>query len=106
MPTIDALAPAVAATDSDAIPVSQAGTVRKLTRAQLLEGTQPELALPPGTLLGRASSGIGGPEGIRLGAGLSLSDGTLSGPAPYSAVRLPPGRARLSTKPAPTGSGT
>lgn len=92
MPTIDALAPAIAATDADAIPVSQAGVVRKLTRAQLLEGTQPELALPPGTLLGRAGSGIGGPEGIRLGQGLSLSDGTLSGPAPYSAAGLPPGR--------------
>ncbi len=47
MPTIDQLAPAPAASDTNEIPASQAGILRKLTRAQLLSGFQPSITIPP-----------------------------------------------------------
>ena len=57
MPTIDQLAPATAASDNDELLVSQSGIARKLTRAQVLAGVQPQLAISCGTLLGRISNG-------------------------------------------------
>ena len=77
MPTIDQLAPTTAATDSDELLVSQGGIARKVTRAQVLAGVQPQLALGSGTLLGRSSSGTGGPEQINVGANLTLINGAL-----------------------------
>ena len=92
MPTIDELTPATAASDADEVPVSQGGVSRKLTRAQLLAGVQPELSLPAGALLGRSSAGTGSPEAITIGANLAVSDGTLSATAaPYVIASLPIG---------------
>lgn len=97
MPTIDQLAPATAAADTDEHVVSQAGTALKMTRAQILAGVQPQLALSSGVLLGRSSSGTGGPEALTVGANLTLVNGTLSASAtPYQVSALPPG-----TVPAP-----
>src|SRR4051812_22343935 len=81
MPTIDELSAATAAANSDVLPVSQNGIARKATRAQLVAGLQPSLALPKGHLLGRSAAGVGAPEAVALGANLSLSDGTLSAAA-------------------------
>ena len=92
MPTIDELAPATAASDTDELPVFQAGISRKVTRAQLLAGFQEGLAVTPGTLLGRSSAGTGAPEAIGVGANLTLVAGTLSAPAPFNAAKLPAGR--------------
>jgi hypothetical protein len=78
MPTIDQLAPATAASDNDELLVSQSGIARKVTRAQVLAGVQPQLAISSGSILGRASVGTGGPEQINIGANLSLANGTLS----------------------------
>ena len=78
MPTIDNLQPAIAASDSDVVLISQAGTARKLTRATLLAGTQPQLTLAANSLLGRSSPGVGGPESVHIGAGLALSSGVLT----------------------------
>ena len=92
MPTIDELAPATAASDTDEIPVSQSGFARKLTRAQLLAGVQPQIALPTKTLLGRTSSDTGAPEVISIGANLVLSAGILTAAAePYLVALLPAG---------------
>ena len=77
MPTVDQLAPAAAASDTDELIVSQSGALRRVTRAQLLAGTQPQLLLGTKTLLGRASAGEGAPESIALGPGLTLAAGTL-----------------------------
>ncbi len=77
MPTIDQLAPAPAASDLDAFPASQSGIVRRLTRAQILAGTQPQIIIPSATLLGRGSPGVGAPEAITIGSGLALSGGAL-----------------------------
>jgi hypothetical protein len=63
MPTIDELDPALAAADTDVLPASQGGVLRRLTRAQLVAGLQPNLAVPPGALLGRAAAGTGAPAG-------------------------------------------
>ena len=79
MPTIDQLAPATAASDNDELLVSQSGIARKVTRAQVLAGVQPQLAISSGTLLGRISGGMGGPEQISIGANLSLTNGALVG---------------------------
>src|SRR5882672_140445 len=85
MPTIDELAPATAATDSDELPVSQNNITRKITRAQVLAGVQAQLTLPGGTILGRVTAGLGSPETIVVGNYLSLVSGTLSATAaPYS----------------------
>ncbi len=78
MPTIDQLAPATAASDSDELLVSQGGIARKITRAQVLAGVQPQLAIGSGNLLGRISTGTGGPEPITIGANLALNAGTLT----------------------------
>lgn len=92
MPTIDQLAPATAASDTDALVSSQSGVARKVTRAQLVAGLQPELALPSGTLLGRSSSGSGPPEDLDVGANLVLSGGTLSATAtPFHVAQLTAG---------------
>ncbi len=92
MPTINELAPATAAADTDEILVSQSGTTRKITRAQVLAGVQPALAIPAGTLLGRSSAGLGAPQTISVGSNLSLSGSTLVATAAQFVVSsLPPG---------------
>lgn len=97
MPTIDQLSPATAAADSDEHIVSQAGVAVKMTRAQILAGTQTQLAIPSGTLLGRSSANTGSPENLAVGANLTLMSGTLSASAaPFSVGALPAG-----TVPAP-----
>ena len=78
MPTVDQLAPAPAATDTDELAASQSGVLRRMTRAQLLAGTQSQLSMSTATLLGRTSAGVGAPESIGVGAGLALEAGTLS----------------------------
>ena len=97
MPTIDQLAPATAAADTDEHIVSQAGAAVKMTRAQILAGVQPQLAIQSGVLLGRSSAGTGAPETLAVGANLTLATGTLSASAtPYQVSALPAG-----TVPAP-----
>jgi len=92
MPTIDQLAPATSASDADELIVSQAGIARKVTRAQVLNGVQPELVLPPASLLGRVSTGTGGPEVIVVGQNLSFNGTTLSAAAaPFTINALPSG---------------
>src|SRR6185312_2690355 len=104
MPTIDQLAPATAAADTDELIVSQAGTARKITRAQVLSGVQPQLMSASGTLLGRASSGVGVPESIVVGANLSLSSGTLSATAvPFQVNTLPAGTVPAAGDMVPVG---
>jgi hypothetical protein len=66
MPTIDDLAPASSASDSDEFIVSQAGIVRKITRAQVLNGVQSQLAVPSGSLLGIPAAGLGWQRLLRL----------------------------------------
>lgn len=97
MPEIGGLAPAIAASDDDELPVSQAGIVRRVSRAQLLAGVQPGLSVPPQTLLGRTTAGTGAPETIRIGANLTLAAGMLAASAPFSAATLPSGRAPYGT---------
>lgn len=81
MPTVDQLAPATAASDTDVLLTDQAGITRKITRAQLIAGLQPELAIPQGCVVGRGSSGVGAVEVIQVGANLSLNSGTISAAA-------------------------
>lgn len=91
MPTIRQLPPALAANDDDLLFASQSGTTRSLTRAQLLAGYQPSLAVPSGALLGRSDPGVGGAEAIAVAAPFVLKNGVLSGPAAFSVHGLPPG---------------
>jgi hypothetical protein len=92
MPTIDELAPASSATDSDELIVSQAGIARRLTRAQILNGVQPQLAVPSGSLLGNAGSGIVAPQVITVGDNLTFNGSTLSATAtPFIISALPNG---------------
>src|ERR1039457_7097173 len=92
MPTIDELAPATAAADSDELPVSQNLITRKITRAQVLAGVQTQITIPGGTILGRITAGLGPPETITVGNYLSLVSGSLSAAAaPYSVAMLPAG---------------
>jgi hypothetical protein len=92
MPTIDQLAPAIAASDTDEFVVSQAGITRKITRGQAIAGLQHQLALPSGALLGRCSSGVGPVEALALGSNLALNSGTLSATAsPFVLSQLPAG---------------
>ena len=89
MPTVDQLAAAPAATDADELVASQSGTLRRMTRAQLLAGTQAQITLPSGMLLGRQTAGVGAPEPITIGSGLTLASGTLAAvTAPLSLAGL------------------
>ncbi len=91
MPTIDSLQQAFSVSDSDELMVSQSDVARKATRAQLLAGVQAALAVPSGTVLGRLSAGVGAPEAIGIGANLTVSNATLSAPAPFVIDGLPAG---------------
>ncbi len=92
MTTIDQLDPATSASNSDEFIVSQSGTVRKITRAQVLNGVQPALTLSSGSLLGRSSTGWGAPQVLAVGANLTLNAGTLSASAaPFVIGSLPAG---------------
>ncbi|MFL5289541.1 MAG: hypothetical protein ACJ8AW_53430 [Rhodopila sp.] len=92
MPTIDQLAPATSASDADEFVVSQASVAKKITCAQVLNGVQPQIAMPADSLLGRASSGTGAPEVIAVGDNLILNSRTLSATAtPFSISGLPTG---------------
>ena len=88
MPTIDELPPAVSVSDGDELMVSQSDIARKATRAQLLAGVQPALALGAGSLLGRISAGIGAPEQIGIGANLAVVNGVMNAPAPFVIASL------------------
>ena len=103
MPTIDQLAPVIAAADTDEMPVHQSGSSRKVTRAQLLAGMQVSLALAQGTLLGRSSAGTGDPETIGIGSNLTLAGGQLSAPTPFTAAALPVGRSPTTADLVPLG---
>jgi hypothetical protein len=92
MPTIDQLAPATSASDSDEFIVSQAGIARKITRAQVLNGVQAQLVVPGGALLGGVGKGSGAPQAIAVGQNLSLNGSTLSATAsPFLVGTLQPG---------------
>jgi hypothetical protein len=72
MPTIDQLAPATSASNNDEFIVTQSGIARKITRAKVLNGVQPQIAMSAKSLLGRMSSGMGAPETIAVGENLSF----------------------------------
>ncbi len=91
MPTIKDLPLVSAVADGDLLPISQGGLARRVSRAQLLSGMQPMLAVQAGALLGRSSPGVGGAERIGVGANLRLVDGMLSAGAPFSVAGLPGG---------------
>ena len=92
MPTIDELSPATSAADSDEFIVSQAGIARKITRAQVLNGVQTQLAVPAGSLLGGIGTGVGAPAVITVGQNLSFNGSTLSATAaPFVINTLPSG---------------
>ena len=92
MPTIDELSPATSASDADEFIISQAGVARKITRAQVLNGVQTQLAVPPGSLLGGVGTGVGAPVVITIGQNLSLNGSTLSATAaPFVISSLPSG---------------
>lgn len=98
MPTIDQLPGAIVSADSDLVPVSQAGFIRSVSRAQLVAGMQPTLAVPQGTLLGRSIPGVGAPEPVSVGANLVLRNNTLSAvAAPFFIDALPGGTIPVAT---------
>ncbi len=108
MPTIDQLSPAAAAADTDQLLISQNGASRKISRAKLLDGTQPEIALPANTLLGRASAGTGAVEPLAIGAGLAVQSGALTtttATTGFDITSLPAGNVPAPTDIVPLGQG-
>ncbi len=78
MPQITQLPVATGITSADVLPLVQDGQTMQLPLATLLAGSQPLLTLASNVLLGRISTGAGGPEPIAIGTGLSLANGELS----------------------------
>ena len=106
MPTLDQLAAATAASDADVLFVSQDGAARKISRAKVIAGLQPQIALDSGTLLGRASAGNGAPEALTVGRNLQLAGGILSATAaPYEISLLPAGTVPAPSDLVPLGQG-
>ena len=78
MPTIGQL-PSLSAVDpADEIPLSHTGATQSISVGTLLSGVQPAILTPTGTLLGRVSLGLGGPEPINIGTGLGLQSSILT----------------------------
>lgn len=80
---------------TEELEVNQAGTSRKATRTQLVAGLAPQglasnsgLTLSTNRLLGRSTAGSGAIEEIALGAGLTLSSGTLAATAAARGITL------------------
>ncbi len=105
MPTIDELPAAVTTTDTDELMLSQGGSAAKATRAQLTAGLQSQIVLASGQILGRTSTGVGGPEPIAIGGNLVLQGGILSAAAPLVIAGLPAGRGPAATDLVPIGQG-
>ncbi len=106
MPTIDQLNPATVAADDDQVLISQNGASRKISRALLLEGTQPEIALPTRSLLGRASAGTGAAETLAIGTGLTVQSGALTATAgDFDISTLPAGAVPAGVDIVPLGQG-
>ena len=78
MPTITQLPIASGVSAADELPLSQSGATRSVRVDALLASTQPLIAAPTGSLLGRVSLGAGQPEPIAPGAGLALQGPVLS----------------------------
>jgi len=92
MPTIKQLPAATSVNATDVLPISQGGSTKALTVAQLLSSTQAALSLASGKLLGRASSTAGGPEVLGVGPGLQVDSGmVLATGADHASLRLVPG---------------
>jgi hypothetical protein len=78
MTTIAQLPPVTTVGAGDLLPLSQAGTLYAVTVAQLTASSQPVITVPTGDLLGRISTGEGGPENVAVGVGLTLGGGALA----------------------------
>jgi len=78
MTTIAQLPSASTVGASDLLPISQAGLLYSATVSQVTAGLQPLITVPTGDILGRISTGAGGPEAVSVGTGLALSAGALA----------------------------
>ncbi|MDE2197905.1 MAG: right-handed parallel beta-helix repeat-containing protein [Rhodospirillales bacterium] len=106
MPTIDQLGAALAVADTDVLPISQGGVAVKVSRAQLVAGMQPLIALAQWQVLGRGTAGTGDIEALTLGGNLVLSAGTLSAnPPPFAVTALPAGATPSGGDLLPVGQG-
>ena len=98
MPTIDKLTPVTAVADSDLVMLQRGTATHKATRAQLLAGTQSQIGLSQGQLLGRVTAGAGAPEALQLGANLVMQAGSLSATTtPLDLTALPGGAPPAAT---------
>ena len=78
MPTIANLPVAGPLSVTDTLPIDQGNGTNAVTLATLFAGQQPAIVTPTGSLLGRVSAGVGGPETVNVGSGLVLTSGTIS----------------------------
>ncbi len=78
MPTIKQLPLTTSVSTTDELPVSQGGVTKSVAVGALLASVEPAIVVPQGKLLGRNSTGAGGPEAVTVGSGLSLTAGVLS----------------------------
>lgn len=101
MPTLEQLPQVVAANAPDLVLLDQNAEACVVSVATLLAPVQPRLTLASGVLLGRVSSGPGGPEPIGVGSGLAIQDGQLvlqgNVPAPPTVTGARAGNAALTS---------
>jgi hypothetical protein len=104
MPTIGQLPSTSSVSDIDEIPVFQNGQTVSATRAQILAGYQPAIALPQGVLLGGIGPGTTGPAPVTIGSNLALTGSILSATAaPFIIEQLAAGAIVNSTDLIPVG---
>jgi hypothetical protein len=77
MPTLEQLAQVVAANPPDLVLLDQNGETCVVSVGTLLDPVQPRLTLASGVLLGRVSTGAGGPESVGVGSPLAIQNGQL-----------------------------
>ena len=77
MPTLEQLAQVVAANPPDLVLLDQNGETCVVNVGTLLKSVQRRLTLASGVLLGRVSTGPGGPEPVGVGSRLAIQNGQL-----------------------------
>jgi len=101
MPTLQQLPQAVTANPVDSTLIEQNGTTCMVAVQTLLGTTQAQITLAAGSLLGRVGIGPGGPQPVPVGAGLTMSTGTLTVDPTLTAPLASPAFTGTPTAPTP-----
>ena len=101
MPNLEQLPQAAITNASDILLIDQGGTSKSVTVDVLQGNLQPKLTIAHGTLLGRVSPTVGGPEPVAIGSGLVMNAGAIAVDTTVVAPLASPALSGTPTAPTP-----